>query len=59
MKVGKDPGFIKDWESFVLPGTPFGGTFSSKAVLEAVRIYVDWNPKVLKEYNRLGYEPPK
>ncbi len=58
LKMGKDPGFIKLWE--VQVGIkPFPGMFSAAEVEEAIKIYTDWRPDVLKAYRRLGMEPPK
>ncbi len=55
--MGKDPKFRKAWEVEV-GIKPFPGIFSASEVEEAVRIYTDWKPDVLKAYKRLGYEAP-
>jgi hypothetical protein len=58
MQMGKDPGFIKLWE--VQVGIkPFPGMFSAAEVEEAIKIYTDWKPDVLKAYRRLGMQAPK
>lgn len=58
VKAGKDPEFQKDWVK-VVGIKPYEGVAESAEVLEAVRIYTDWNPEVMKEYKRLGYTPPE
>ena len=59
LKLGKDPGFEREWETVVLRGTKFGGVYSTEEVVKAVRIYMEWKPSVLKTYRRLGFQPPK
>ena len=59
LKLGKDPGFEREWETVVLRGTKFGGVYSTEEVVKAVRIYMEWKPGVLKTYRRLGFQPPK
>ena len=59
LKVGKDPKFQKEWETLVLRGTKFGGTYSGAEVQKAASVYTLWKPEVLKEYKQIGYEPPR
>ena len=58
LKLGKNPEFKTYWEREV-GIRPFQGVFSAAEVEESVRIYTTWRPDVLKEYKRLGYQPPK
>ena len=58
LKAGKDPNFQRAWETHV-GIKPFQGIFSAAKVEEAIQIYTDWNPDVLKTYRRLGYQAPK
>lgn len=58
LKLGKDPGFKREWETVVLRGTKFGGVYSTEEVVKAVRIYMEWKPGVLKTYRRLGFQAP-
>ncbi|NIO12027.1 MAG: hypothetical protein GTO40_30005 [Deltaproteobacteria bacterium] len=58
LRMGKDQGFIDLWEEQV-GIKPFPGVFSAAEVEEAVKIYTDWRPDVLKAYRRLGSEAPK
>ncbi len=58
LKMGKDPKFRKAWEVHV-GIKPFQGVFSASEVEDAIKIYTDWKPDVLKAYQRLGYEQPK
>ena len=57
IKAGKDPEFQKDWEKFV-GIKPYVGVADSAEVREAVEIYTDWNPEIMKEFKRLGHAPP-
>lgn len=59
IKVGKDPAFRKDWQDLVLEGNAFEQMFTGKEVVEAVKIYTDWQPEIIKAYKRLGHEAPK
>ena len=57
LKMGKDQGFIDLWE--VQVGIkPFPGIWSAAEVEEAIGIYTDWRPDVLKAYQRLGMQAP-
>lgn len=56
--AGKDPRFKKDWEKFV-GIRPYAGVADSAEVWEAVKIYTDWKPEIMKEFKRLGHQPPK
>lgn len=58
LKVGSDPEFQKEWETFVLSGTRFGGVFSTEEVVEAMQVYGVWKPEVLKHYRKLAFEAP-
>ncbi len=58
LKMGKDPKFQKAWEIQV-GIKPYQGVFSAAEVEEAVQIYTDWKPDVLKAYQRLGYQAPR
>ncbi len=58
LKMGKDPKFQHAWETQV-GIKPFQGVFSAAKVEEAIQIYTDWKPDVLKAYRRLGYQAPK
>ena len=53
--AGKDPGFKKDWEKFV-GIRPYAGVADSAEVWEAVKIYTDWNPEIMKRVQAPG--PP-
>ncbi len=58
LRMGKDQGFIDLWE--VQVGIkPFPGVYSAAEVEEAIKIYTDWRPDLLKEYRRLGMQAPK
>jgi tripartite-type tricarboxylate transporter receptor subunit TctC len=59
LKVGKDPGFRKDWEDVVLEGNAFEQMFTGKEVLEDVKVYTDWRPEIMSMYKRLAHEAPK
>ena len=37
---------------------PFPGIWSAAEVEEAIGIYTDWRPDVLKAYQRLGMQAP-
>jgi len=58
LKAGADPQFQREWETIVLRGTKFGGVYTAKEVVDAVRIFTQWKPEVYKAYRRLGYQPP-
>ncbi|NIO06785.1 MAG: hypothetical protein GTO40_01895, partial [Deltaproteobacteria bacterium] len=58
LQMGKDPKFQHAWETEV-GIKPFQGVFSAAKVEEAIQIYTDWKPDVLKAYRRLGYQAPK
>jgi tripartite-type tricarboxylate transporter receptor subunit TctC len=59
LKVGKDPGFRKDWENVVLEGNAFEQMFTGKEVLDDVKLYTDWQPEIMSVYKRLAHEAPK
>ncbi len=50
LKLGKDPGFEREWETVVLRGTKFGGVYSTEDIVKTVQIYLEWKPGVLKTY---------
>jgi len=59
MKVGHDAAFRKDWQEMVLEGNAFEQMFTGKEVVEAVKIYTDWQPEIIRAYKRLAHEAPK
>jgi tripartite-type tricarboxylate transporter receptor subunit TctC len=59
LRVGKDPGFRKDWEEVVLEGNAFEQMFTGKEVLDDVKLYTDWQPEIMSVYKRLAHEAPK
>jgi hypothetical protein len=59
LKVGKDPGFRKEWQDIVLEGHPFEQMFDGKEVLEEVMAYTDWRPEIMSMYKRLAHEAPR
>jgi tripartite-type tricarboxylate transporter receptor subunit TctC len=59
LRVGKDPAFRKDWQDLVLEGNAFEQMFNGKEVVEAVKVYTDWQPEIMSAYKRLAHEAPK
>lgn len=59
LKVGRDPAFRKDWQDLVLEGNVFEQMFTGKEVLDAVKLYTDWQPEIMSAYKRLAHEAPK